>query len=56
MDLEFPSHAVIGAVLKRGRVVTPSGDTVLSAGDEVVVFALPDAVDEVEKFFAGGVS
>jgi trk system potassium uptake protein TrkA len=56
MDLEFPSHAVIGAVLKRGRVVTPSGDTVLSAGDEVVVFALPDAVDKVEEFFAGGVS
>ena len=54
MDLEFPSHAVIGAVLKRGRVVTPSGDTVLSAGDEVVVFALPDAVDQVEEFFAGG--
>ncbi len=54
MDLDFPSHAVIGAVLKRGRVVTPSGDTVLSAGDEVVVFALPDAVDLVEEFFAGG--
>jgi hypothetical protein len=29
---------------------------VLTAGDEVVVFALPDAVDQVEKFFAGGES
>ncbi len=38
----------------RGRVVTPRGDTVLSAGDEVVVFALPDGVDQVEKFFTGG--
>ena len=56
MDLPFPGHAVIGAVLKRGRVVTPGGDTVLSAGDEVVVFALPDAVDEVAEFFAGGAS
>jgi Trk K+ transport system NAD-binding subunit len=37
-------------------VVTPGGDTVLSAGDEVVVFALPDAVDEVAEFFAGGAS
>jgi trk system potassium uptake protein TrkA len=56
MDLDFPSHAVIGAVLKHGRVVTPGGDTVLSAGDEVVVFVLPDAVDQVDKFFSGGVS
>ena len=56
MDLRFPTHAVIGAVLKRGRVVTPRGDTQLSAGDEVVVFALPDAVDEVAEFFAGGAS
>ena len=56
MDLDFPTHAVIGAVLKRGRVVTPSGETVLAAGDEVVVFVLPDAVDQVEEFFAGGQS
>ena len=56
MELSFPSDAVIGAVLKRGRVVTPGGSTVLTAGDEVVVFALPDAVDKVEKFFAGGAS
>ena len=53
MDLDFPTNAVIGAVLKRGRVVTPGGDTVLAMGDEVVVFALPDAVDKVEEFFAG---
>ncbi len=52
--LAFPRHAVIGAVLTRGRVETPRGDTVLRAGDEVIVFALPDAVHAVEDFFAGG--
>jgi trk system potassium uptake protein TrkA len=56
MELSFPPDAVIGAVLKWGRVVTPGGGTVLTAGDEVVVFALPDAVDKIEKFFAGGAS
>jgi trk system potassium uptake protein TrkA len=54
MELDFPPDAVIGAVLKRGRVETPGGDTVLAAGDEVVVFALPDGVAAVEEFFAGG--
>jgi len=51
-ELSFPRTAVIGAVLNRsGRVITPRGDTVLSAGDEVVVFSLPDGVNDVEKFF-----
>ena len=53
-ELEFPRDAVIAAVLKRERVVTPRGDTVLAAGDDVVVFALPDGVTPVEDFFAGG--
>jgi trk system potassium uptake protein TrkA len=54
MKMKFPPDAVIGAVLKRGRVETPGGDTVLAAGDEVVVFALPGAAAAVEEFFAGG--
>lgn len=52
--LDFPDKAVIGAVLQRGRVLTPRGETVLAAGDEVVVFALSDGVRAVEDFFAGG--
>ena len=56
MDLQFPSNAVIGAVLKQGRVLTPEGGTVLAAGDQVVVFALPAGVDGVVKFFSGGAS
>ena len=51
-DLDFPRNAVVGAVIKRGQVVTPRGDTVLSAGDQVVVFALPDGVAAVEAFFS----
>lgn len=53
-QLKFPHNAVIGAVLKRGHVITPRGDTVLQAGNEVVVFALPEGVTEVEKFFTAG--
>jgi trk/ktr system potassium uptake protein len=55
-DVDFPEQAVIGAVLKRGRVLTPRGNTVLAVGDEVVVFALSDGVQTVEKFFSGGES
>ena len=55
-ELEFPAEAVIGAVIKRGRVETPRGGTVLDAGDEVVVFALSGSAASVEDFFAGGSS
>lgn len=54
-ELGFPEDAVIAAVLKHGRVVTPRGDTVLSPRDDVVVFALPQGVAPVEDFFADGV-
>ncbi len=55
-QLDFPEQAVIGAVLKRGRVLTPRGNTLMEVGDEIVVFALSDGVKAVEKFFAGGES
>ncbi len=51
--LDFPRDAVIGAVLKQGRVLTPKGDTVLEAGDQVVVFAQSRGVDRVVEFFSG---
>ena len=54
--VDFPQNAVIGAILKSGRVVTPRGDTELGLGDEVVVFALPAGVAAVERFFTGGKS
>jgi trk system potassium uptake protein TrkA len=53
-ELEFPRQAVLAAVLQGGHVTTPRGDTVLEPGDEAVVFALPDGVDAVERFFAEG--
>jgi len=52
--LEFPGDAVIGAVITPRGVQTPGGNTVLEAGDEVVVFALPTGLKAVEKFFAVG--
>ncbi len=55
-ELDFPRDAVVAAVLKQGRVVTPRGDTTLATGDEVVVFALQGAEEKVADFFAGGTS
>lgn len=51
-EADFPSDAVIGAVIKRHGVETPGGQTVLQPDDEVLVFALPSGLAAVESFFA----
>lgn len=50
-DLNFPRHAIIGAVLRGPKVIIPRGDTRIEAGDRVVVFALPKALDAVQRMF-----
>jgi trk system potassium uptake protein len=48
----FPKDALVGAVLRDGEILIPSGRDVLRPGDDVVVFTLAAAVDEVERLFA----
>jgi len=47
----FPKHSTIGAVSRGGELIIPTGDTVIEAGDRVVVFSLPHVLGDVEKFF-----
>ena len=48
----FPEGAIVGALLRDGDVVIPTGKEVLKPGDDAVVFTLEAAVDEVERLFA----
>ncbi|HKL49097.1 MAG TPA: Trk system potassium transporter TrkA [Desulfuromonadales bacterium] len=50
-DLNFPSGAIIGAIVREGGYEIPSGESRLKSGDRVVVFALPKALPKVEGFF-----
>lgn len=49
--VNFPGDALVGAVLGRGGLKMPRGDLVIEEGDRVVVFALREAVREVEQLF-----
>jgi trk system potassium uptake protein TrkA len=51
-EVGFPEGAIVGAVLRDGDVVIPTGRDVLRAGDDAVVFTVEDAVEEVENLFA----
>ena len=50
-DLKFPKGAILGAVMRGDDVFIPIGDSQLQADDKVVLFAIPSAIREVEKFF-----
>jgi len=50
-ELDFPRSATIVAVVRDDRLVVPRGDTVLVAGDEVLVLVTGDAEAEVRTLF-----
>jgi trk system potassium uptake protein TrkA len=51
-EVGFPEGAIVGALLRDGQVVIPTGKEVLRPGDDAVVFTVEDAVDDVERLFA----
>jgi trk system potassium uptake protein TrkA len=51
-EVGFPEGAIVGALLRDGDVVIPTGNDELRPGDDAVVFTVEEAVDEVEHLFA----
>jgi trk system potassium uptake protein TrkA len=48
-EAHLPKGSVIGAIVRKDRVITPRGDDTIELGDHVVVVTLPDAVTEMER-------
>jgi trk system potassium uptake protein TrkA len=50
-DIAFPRNAIIGGVIRGSDSFIAVGDTRIEPYDRVAVFALPDTVKEVDRFF-----
>lgn len=50
-ELAFPAGAIIGAIVHQNSYEIADGDSRLREGDRVLVFALPEALAKVERFF-----
>ena len=48
-DIEFPEGVLVGAVMKGDKVVKPTGDLRIDAGDVIALFAMASDVAEVER-------
>ncbi|MGH9247246.1 MAG: potassium channel family protein [Acidimicrobiales bacterium] len=53
MEVGFPRDSTVVAVIRQRRVVVPRGDTVLNAGDEVLVLVTEASEDEVRGLLIG---
>lgn len=51
-EVKLPEGTIVGAVMRDGAVLMPRGDTVIRAGDLVVIFAASGCAKKVEKLFA----
>jgi trk system potassium uptake protein len=52
-ELGFPRESTVVALLRSSHVVVPRGDTVLLAGDEVIVLVTADSEDDVRRVLVG---
>ena len=50
-DLPFPEGGIIGTIIRGDDIIIPRGTDQVLPGDEVIVFALPEALPEIEKLF-----
>ncbi len=50
-ELPLARGAVIGGILRNGEVFVPTGATVIRPLDHLILFALPEAIHDVESLF-----
>jgi Trk K+ transport system NAD-binding subunit len=53
VDLDLPRDSTVVAVLRHDRLVVPRGDTMLRAGDEVLVLVTDESEEGVRAILTG---
>lgn len=51
-EMNLPDGARIGAVIRKGQVIVPRGDSIVEGGDRIILFAAKAAVKQIEKLFS----
>lgn len=52
-NLKLPRGIIIGSIYRDNEVIIPRGNDFVTAGDSIIIFALPHAIPHLEKIFAG---
>lgn len=51
-EVNLPSGVILGAIVRDGEMICPTGSTIVLAKDRVVLFAAADSVRKVEQMFS----
>lgn len=54
MDFKFPSHAIIGVIQRRNKVIIPNGLTEIKYDDVLIIFTKAEDGDSIKEFFKVG--
>jgi trk system potassium uptake protein TrkA len=54
-ELTLPHDSALVAILRGGRVLVPTGDDPVEAGDELMFLCTAEVEDEIQKIFSGSV-
>ncbi len=47
-EVDFPSGAILGAVVRNGEIIIPRGDTIILPHDRLIIFAMQQVVNRLE--------
>ena len=50
-NVKFPQGSILGAIIRNGTMDIPNENSIIHAGDRVIVFTLPTAIKKVQSFF-----
>lgn len=50
-ELKLPKGVIIGAIVRRGKVIIPKGGTILEPKDRIVIFSLREDLETLKRFF-----
>jgi trk system potassium uptake protein TrkA len=50
--LHFPKGAIVVGIIRRDKIIIPSGDSLIEPGDRIIVFATRQAIPGIEKIMA----
>ena len=51
MELQMPTNAVIGVIIRHNKVIIPKGQTLLRGGDRLVIFTKSQDAQKIRNYF-----
>lgn len=51
-QIVFPKGAIVAGIIRKERIIIPSGDSIIEPEDRIIIFAHREAINRVEKILA----